>query len=141
MTPAELAPLLLSLQVAALATLLSLLVGVPVAWLLARGSFRGRDLLSVLVLLPMVLPPTVLGYYLLLSFGRRSVAGRVAESVLGSPLVFTPAGAVLANGGRVLGVTAVGDTVRAARDAAYQAVGLIDWPEGFCRHDIAYRAL
>ena len=52
-----------------------------------------------------------------------------------------PAGAVLANGGRVLGVTAVGDTVRAARDAAYQAVGLIDWPEGFCRHDIAYRAL
>ena len=96
MTPAELAPLLLSLQVAALATLLSLLVGVPVAWLLARGSFRGRDLLSVLVLLPMVLPPTVLGYYLLLSFGRRSVAGRVAESVLGSPLVFTPAAAVLA---------------------------------------------
>jgi phosphoribosylamine--glycine ligase len=48
---------------------------------------------------------------------------------------------VLAKGGRVLGVTAVGDTVRAARDAAYQAVGLIDWPEGFCRRDIAYRAL
>jgi phosphoribosylamine--glycine ligase len=52
-----------------------------------------------------------------------------------------PEGAVLANGGRVLGVTAVGYTVRAARDAAYQAVGLIDWPEGFYRRDIAYRAL
>ncbi|MBL6080133.1 phosphoribosylamine--glycine ligase [Belnapia sp. T18] len=52
-----------------------------------------------------------------------------------------PEGAVLANGGRVLGVTAVGETVRAARDAAYQAADAIDWPEGFCRRDIAYRAL
>ena len=50
-------------------------------------------------------------------------------------------GAVLAQGGRVLGVTAVGETVRAARDAAYRAVDAIDWPEGFCRRDIAYRAL
>ncbi len=52
-----------------------------------------------------------------------------------------PDGAVLAQGGRVLGVTAVGETVRAARDAAYRAVDAIDWPEGFCRRDIAYRAL
>ncbi|WP_043334377.1 phosphoribosylamine--glycine ligase [Belnapia moabensis] len=52
-----------------------------------------------------------------------------------------PEGTVLANGGRVLGVTAVGETVRAARDAAYRAVAAIDWPEGFCRRDIAYRTL
>ncbi len=52
-----------------------------------------------------------------------------------------PEGAVLAKGGRVLGVTAVGETVRAARDAAYRAVDAIDWPEGFCRRDIAHRAL
>ncbi|SDD26367.1 phosphoribosylamine--glycine ligase [Belnapia rosea] len=52
-----------------------------------------------------------------------------------------PDGAVLANGGRVLGVTAVGETLHAARDAAYRAVDAIDWPEGFCRRDIAFRAL
>ena len=52
-----------------------------------------------------------------------------------------PDGAVLSNGGRVLGVTAVGETLHAARDAAYRAVDAIDWPEGFCRRDIAFRAL
>lgn len=96
MTGTELFPLLLSLRVAALATLFALLTGVPIAWILARRRFRGRDLLSVLVLLPMVLPPTVLGYYLLLAIGRRSAIGRVAESVLGHTLVFTPHAAVLA---------------------------------------------
>ncbi|WP_431271519.1 phosphoribosylamine--glycine ligase [Dankookia sp. P2] len=50
-------------------------------------------------------------------------------------------GAVLANGGRVLGIAATGDPVQAARDAAYAAVDALDWPEGFCRRDIAYRAL
>jgi phosphoribosylamine--glycine ligase len=50
-------------------------------------------------------------------------------------------GAVVANGGRVLGIAATGETVRAARDAAYRAVDAIDWPEGFCRRDIAHRAL
>ena len=62
----DLAPLLLSLRVAGLATLLALVMGVPLAWALARRRFPGRDLVSILVLLPMVLPPTVLGYYLLL---------------------------------------------------------------------------
>jgi len=52
-----------------------------------------------------------------------------------------PDWAVLANGGRVLGIGAVGETLQAARDAAYQAVDAIDWPEGFCRRDIAFRAL
>ena len=52
-----------------------------------------------------------------------------------------PAGAVLANGGRVLGVGATGETLRKARDAAYEAVAAIDWPEGFCRRDIGHRAL
>ncbi len=50
-------------------------------------------------------------------------------------------GAVVAAGGRVLGVTAMADTLAEARDAAYRAVDAIDWPEGFCRQDIAYRAL
>ncbi|MCO6418731.1 phosphoribosylamine--glycine ligase [Siccirubricoccus sp. KC 17139] len=50
-------------------------------------------------------------------------------------------GAVVANGGRVLGITAIAETLQAARDAAYRAVDAIDWPEGFCRRDIAHRAL
>jgi molybdate transport system permease protein len=97
-TPAEvdLFPLGLSLWVAALATVLVFLFGVPLAWVLARGRFPGRRLLSVLVLLPMVLPPTVLGYYLLVAVGRQSELGQLVERLLGHSLVFTPWGAVLA---------------------------------------------
>ncbi len=89
-------PLGLSLIVATCATTVAIVFGVPLAWLLARRRFRGRSLLEVLVLLPMVLPPTVIGFYLLLSVGRRSVIGRAIEAVFGAPLVFTPAAAILA---------------------------------------------
>jgi molybdate transport system permease protein len=89
-------PLALTLRVAALATLLAFAAGVPLAWLLARRRFPGRDLLGVLVLLPMVLPPTVLGYYLLVAVGRGSPVGRAAEALGVGRIVFTPAGAVLA---------------------------------------------
>lgn len=92
----DLFPLGLSAVVATLATALAFVLGVPVAWLLARRRFRGRALLEVLVLLPMVLPPTVIGYYLLLVVGRRAPLGRAVEAIAGSPLVFTPAAAVLA---------------------------------------------
>lgn len=92
----DLFPLGLSLAVAGTATVIALLAGVPLAWLLARRTFRGRGLLEVLVLLPMVLPPTVIGYYLLVIVGRESAFGRFFESVTGAPLVFTPAAAVLA---------------------------------------------
>ena len=93
---ADLAPLALSLRVAGTATLLALLAGVPLAWLLARRRFPGRALLELLVLLPMVLPPTVLGYYLLVLLGRRAALGRALEAAFGRPIVFTPAAAVLA---------------------------------------------
>jgi molybdate transport system permease protein len=89
-------PLLLSLRVASIATAIALLLGVPIAWLLARIRFPGRDLFSVIVLLPMVLPPTVLGYYLLLLIGREGAIGRAAEAIGLGRLVFTPAGAVIA---------------------------------------------
>lgn len=89
-------PLWLSLRVAALATLISLAVGLAAAWALARGSFRGRDLLETLVTLPIVLPPTVLGYYLLVSLGRSSPLGEAYENVFGQPLVFTWQAAVVA---------------------------------------------
>jgi molybdate transport system permease protein len=93
---ADLRPLALSLGVATGATLAALLLGVPLAWLLARKHFAGRGALEVLVLLPMVLPPTVVGYLLLLAVGRRAPLGRAIEAAFGGPLVFTPAAAVLA---------------------------------------------
>ncbi len=92
----SLPPLGLSLVVAALATALSVLVGLPLAWLLARRSFPGRDLLTVLILLPMVLPPTVLGYYLLVALGRGGPIGQWAEAVGIGRIVFTPGAAVIA---------------------------------------------
>ena len=97
-SPAELqlAPLVLSLQIATLATLVAAILGLAVATLLANVRFPGRELLDVLLTAPMVLPPTVLGYYLLVAVGHRSVVGRAFEAVFGSTLVFSRTGAVLA---------------------------------------------
>jgi molybdate transport system permease protein len=89
-------PLLLSLRVAALATLITTVVGVAGGYALARTSFPGHDLLEAVASLPIVLPPTVLGYYLLVSVGRNSPIGRAYESVFDRPLVFTWQAAVLA---------------------------------------------
>lgn len=89
-------PLWLSLRVAAIATTLSVCIGLGLAYILANRNFRGKEILDAAVTLPLVLPPTVLGYYLLVSFGRESVLGGIYESVVGSPLVFTWQAAVIA---------------------------------------------
>lgn len=89
-------PLALSFWVALNATVLATAVGLPLAWLLARKSIPGRDVLAVLVLLPMVLPPTVLGYGLLLVLGQGGVVGGWAESLGLGPIVFSRSGAVIA---------------------------------------------
>lgn len=91
----EFFPIALSLQVSALATLLALALGVPLAWLLARRRFAGRDLLEAAVVLPLILPPTVLGYYLLVLLGSQSPVGRALMD-LGIELVFTWKAAVIA---------------------------------------------
>jgi molybdate transport system permease protein len=91
----DLFPLWLSLRVALTATALTLLVGIPVAWLLARKRFPGRDLLEALVVFPLVLPPTVLGYYLLVLIGSQGAVGRLLAA-LGVELAFTWRAAVLA---------------------------------------------
>lgn len=96
MTEALATPLALSMKVATVATFLALAVGLPLAWLLARRAFPGRGLLSVLILLPMVLPPTVLGYYLLLAVGRAGPLGRAWEAAGLGRIVFTPTAAVIA---------------------------------------------
>lgn len=91
----DLFPIGLSLRVASTATALTLLIGIPLALLLARRRFPGRDLLEAAVVLPLVLPPTVLGYYLLLVIGNRGPAGR-ALALFGLELAFTWGAAVLA---------------------------------------------
>lgn len=88
-------PVWLSLRVALLATLITMTAGVPLAWLLARRHFPGRDVISAAVLSPLVLPPTVLGYYLLMLVGARGALGRVLER-WNIELAFTWKGAVLA---------------------------------------------
>jgi molybdate transport system permease protein len=89
-------PLSLSLRVAAIATFLVLTLGTFLAYLLSHKSFRGKNFLDTVVTLPLVLPPTVLGYYLLVLLGRASPLGRIYESVVGHPLVFTWQAAVVA---------------------------------------------
>lgn len=89
-------PLLLSLQIALLATFAAGIIGLGVAALLANTRFPGRDVLEVVFTAPLVLPPTVLGYFLLVSLGRRSVLGRMYESLTGDSIVFTKTGAVIA---------------------------------------------
>lgn len=86
----------LSLLVAGTATLCALPPALWVAWLLARGQFRGKAALSALVHLPLVLPPVVTGYILLLSFGRSGPAGQLLENLFGITLAFRWTGAVLA---------------------------------------------
>lgn len=89
-------PIWLSLQVASLATLLAGLCGVASAALLSRTRLPGRELVDVLVTAPMVLPPTVLGYYLLILLGRDSTIGVNFETITGTSIAFSRVGAVIA---------------------------------------------
>ena len=88
--------LALTLKVAGWATAINLLLGVAVGYALSRWHFRGRDLIDAVLTLPMVLPPTVLGYYLLVLLGRRGAIGQWLQQNLGIELIFTWQGAVIA---------------------------------------------
>ncbi|WP_312245998.1 molybdate ABC transporter permease subunit [Stutzerimonas nitrititolerans] len=88
--------LALSLKVAGWATAITLVLGVAVGYLLARKRFPGRELLDTLLTLPMVMPPTVLGYYLLVLMGKRSTFGAWLHESFGINLIFTWQGAVIA---------------------------------------------
>jgi len=89
-------PLWISLKVAGGATLLASVAGTALAYLLATARFPGRGVVEALTSLPMTLPPTVLGYFLLVLLGRQSPLGKWIETTFGMPLVFTWQGAVLA---------------------------------------------
>ncbi|MFL6709805.1 MAG: molybdate ABC transporter permease subunit [Massilia sp.] len=93
--PAAIA-LLLSLKVALAATCINLVLGVGAGFILARSRFIGRDVLDSLLTLPMVMPPTVLGYYLLVLLGRRSALGAWLQDSFGFSFIFTWQGAAIA---------------------------------------------
>jgi molybdate transport system permease protein len=125
-------PLWLSLRVAALSTAVALLAGLWLAWLLARRPFRGRDVVSAAVTLPLVLPPTVLGYYLLVLLGRNSPLGQFYEWVFGQPLVFTWQAAVVAallHSAPLLiqSARAALETVDASFERAARTLGASEW--------------
>lgn len=92
----DLFPLYLTLKVSIAATFFSVVIGLGLAWLMARKDFYGKGILDALVMQPIVIPPTVLGYYLLVLLGRSSPFGRFLEDTLGISLVFTWKAAVVA---------------------------------------------
>lgn len=125
-------PLWLSLRVSLIATMVAGVVGVALAYLLAKWRSRWASVVEALVTLPIVLPPTVLGYYLLTLLGTRSALGGAWQSAFGSPLVFTESGAVVA-----ATVSALPFVIRAARAAisnvdtrveeSARVIGLSEW--------------
>jgi molybdate transport system permease protein len=95
-SPEEWTAILLSLKVAAVATIALLPVGTALAWLLARRRFLGKPIVNLLIHLPLVLPPVVTGYALLLLFGRKGPVGSVLEACCGLVFSFRWTGAALA---------------------------------------------
>ena len=129
--------LLLSLKVAGWATLLNTVLGIGMGFLLARGRFWGREVLDTILTLPMVLPPTVLGYYLLVLLGRKGMLGSWLQAQFGINLIFTWQGAVIA--AMVVTFPLVVKPARAAfeqvnpqLEQAARMLGLNEWSV-FCR--------
>ncbi len=95
LTDADLTALLVTLKLAAISTFILLLVGTPIAWWLARTRWRFKFLIEAVVALPLVLPPTVLGFYLLVTLGPHGPVGGLMETLGGRPLAFTFSGLVI----------------------------------------------
>jgi molybdate transport system permease protein len=93
----EAAALILSARLATLTTIILLVAGLPLAWWLVNSRFRARFLVEAVVALPLVLPPTVLGFYLLIGLGPRSPAGRLFEAAAGHPFPFSFSGLLVAS--------------------------------------------
>ncbi len=124
--------LALTLKVALWATAINTVFGVAVGWLLARHRFFGRDAVSAVLTLPLVLPPTVVGYYLLVVIGRRGWLGQWLHDSLGINLIFTWQGAVIA--ATVVAFPLVLTSARSAFEAidpqlerAARVLGLTEW--------------
>ncbi|CAB4555398.1 unannotated protein [freshwater metagenome] len=105
-------PFWMTLRVASIASAIATVLGIAIAYLLAKGKFRGRALIEAIVTLPIVIPPTVMGYFLLTALGVNSAFGRAWEKLTGSAIVFTPTAAVIA-----ATIAALPFVVRASRAA------------------------
>lgn len=95
MTEADITALFITLKLAAVTTLILLVVGTPLAWWLARSRWRFKFLFEALIALPLVLPPTVLGFYLLIALGAQGPFGQLMASLGWQPLAFTFTGLVV----------------------------------------------
>ncbi|KAA6453398.1 molybdate ABC transporter permease subunit [Bacillus swezeyi] len=91
-----LSPIKISVQVSAAAGIIAVLFGTVAARLLAYKTFKGKSVIETVMILPLVLPPTVVGFFLIVIFGRQSVIGRLIEKVFQAPLIFTWWAAVIA---------------------------------------------
>ena len=124
--------LALTLKVAAWATAINLVLGVSAGWLLARRHFPGREFINAVLTLPLVLPPTVMGYYLLVVIGKRGWLGQWLNETFGITLIFTWQGAVIA--ATVVAFPLLLSSARAAFEAvdpqlekAARVLGLNEW--------------
>lgn len=90
-------PVGLSLQVAFLSSLVVIVLGVGAAWRMSRRGFKGQTLVETVIMMPLVLPPTVVGFILLVLLGRRSWFGQLIEGLFGAPLIFSWWAAVIAS--------------------------------------------
>ena len=132
MEPSLWITLALTLKVAAWATAINLMLGVTAGWLLARRRFPGREFVNAVLTLPLVLPPTVIGYYLLVVIGKRGWLGQWLYDSFGITLIFTWQGAVIA--ATVVAFPLVLSSARTAFEAvepqleqAARVLGLNEW--------------
>ena len=104
-------PLWLSLRVAACATVLVAVVAVPLAWLMGRRRFPGKSVIETLITVPLVMPPTVVGYLIIMALGSRGWVGRWLNEAFGYSIVFRFEGAVLASARHCRAATSATGTI------------------------------
>lgn len=129
----------LSIQVASIATALIVIFGVAAAYMLAMARFRGRDLLDMVLTLPLVLPPTVTGYYLVVVFGRNGIIGSPIHKATGWSFMFTWQAAVLAS--FVVALPLMIKTARAAIESVDRNLINASYTLGHSRLSTAFRVV
>ncbi len=129
----------LSLQVAAVATVFVVIIGVFIAYLLARKEFKGKELLDMLFTLPLVLPPTVTGYYLIIIFGRNGYIGKLIYEWTGWTIMFTWYAAALAS--FVVALPLMIKTVRAAIESVDKTLINASYTLGHSEFDTALKVV
>jgi molybdate transport system permease protein len=130
-------PILLSLRVAALALLFVGPIGLGLALVQARTKYAGRSIVDAMLLLPLVLPPSVVGFFLVVLLGRRGIFGRALEQALGLRFVFSPAGAVLASA--VVALPILVKTAQPSLEAVPRALEDVGRSLGLGRAEVLFR--